>query len=86
MRIDLICSYDDRHAAKILGARWDPQKKVWYVISPKNITLFARWVSEEVMKQYKPKKKKVSKRKKPEPHIRKFKRLINEMDQHMRSI
>jgi hypothetical protein len=86
MRIDLICSYDDRHAAKLLGARWDSEKKVWYVVNPKNITLFARWVSEEVMKKYKPKKKKVLKKKEVEPHIKKFQRFINDMDQHMRSI
>lgn len=86
MRIDLQCPYEDKDLAKQLGAKWDSVKKVWYIKNPPSLDPFFRWVSEDVRKFYKPKKKKVSVKKAVEPHVRKFKRLMDEMDQHMRSI
>lgn len=44
MRINLTTSYDERHAAKALGARWDAFKRCWYVIDPPDLTPFLRWI------------------------------------------
>lgn len=44
MRINLVCPFDDRHAAKALGARWDVALRVWYVIDPPDLAPFARWL------------------------------------------
>lgn len=44
MRINLQCSFDDRHAVKALGARWDAALKVWYVLDPPDLLPFARWL------------------------------------------
>ncbi len=86
MRINLQCPYEDKDYVKNLGAKWDSDKKVWYIRHPISLAPFSRWLSEEVIKNYKTKKKKVSKKKEVEPHVRKFQRFMDEMDQHMRSI
>lgn len=86
MRINLQCPYQDKDYVKNLGAKWDSDKKVWYIRNPISLEPFSKWLSEEVIKNYKPKKKKVSKKKEVEPHVRKFQRFMDEMDQHMRSI
>lgn len=44
MRINLLCSFDDRHAVKALGARWDATLKTWYVVDPPDLLPFARWL------------------------------------------
>lgn len=44
MRINLVCPFDDRHAAKAAGARWDVALRVWYVIDPPDLAPFARWL------------------------------------------
>lgn len=44
MRINLACSFDDRHAVKALGARWDAVLKTWYVLDPPDLLPFARWL------------------------------------------
>ena len=43
-RIYLACPYDDRVAAKDLGARWDPDSRCWYISGVEDLTLFMRWI------------------------------------------
>ena len=88
MRINLTCPYEDKEEAKSLGARWDPAKKVWYIVNPTSLAPFSKWLSEDVQKFYKPKKKKkkVSKKKEQEPHVKKFQRMLDDMDAHIKSI
>ncbi len=38
--------YAEKDQAKALGARWDPQRKSWYVPEGKAIEPFARWTPE----------------------------------------
>ena len=48
MRIDLNCPYAEREAAKALGARWDAEKRMWFVDNPVDLRPFARWLPAEV--------------------------------------
>lgn len=44
MRIDLNTTYAERHTAKALGARWDYEKRVWYIIDPTDLASFLKWI------------------------------------------
>ena len=44
MRINLKCPYQERRDAKLLGARWDGAKRVWYIEGVEDITPFMRWI------------------------------------------
>jgi len=44
MRVNLNCPYAEKDAAKRLGARWDADKKVWYVVDPPDLLVFSRWL------------------------------------------
>lgn len=44
MIVELNVPYADKDKAKSLGARWNSDKKVWYVVNPPNIILFLKWV------------------------------------------
>lgn len=44
MRINLDCPYSEKDDAKRLGAKWDPSRKVWYVVDPDDLQPFARWI------------------------------------------
>lgn len=44
MRINLRCSFAEKGQVKALGARWDPQKKTWYIENPKDLAPFAKWL------------------------------------------
>ena len=46
MRIDLKVPYAEKDAAKALGARWDPAKKIWYVKDVADFTPFTRWIPD----------------------------------------
>ena len=68
MRVNLNVRYEDRHDAKLLGAWWDSARKCWYVVDPKDLTPFMRWIQPKVepvvrviKKRKKPKKAKKSK-------------------------
>lgn len=37
-------TYAEKDAAKALGARWDPDKKKWYVPPDKELAPFAQWL------------------------------------------
>jgi len=38
--------YSEKDEAKKLGARWNPEKKSWYVENVNNLLLFKRWLPE----------------------------------------
>ena len=44
MRIDLAVPYTEKDAAKSKGARWDSEKKVWFIVDVEDLTSFMRWV------------------------------------------
>ncbi len=46
MRINLKVPFAQKEAAKELGARWDPVRKIWYVVDPECIDMFADWMPE----------------------------------------
>lgn len=43
-RVDLDVPYSQKDEAKSLGARWDPQAKVWYVPDGTEVGPLARWL------------------------------------------
>ena len=60
MRINLQCPYADKDQAKSLGARWDPEKKTWYVVDPQDLAPFAKWLGKNALdkREHLPGKKK----------------------------
>jgi len=44
-RIDLTCPFEDKDAAKQLGAKWNPYTGTWYVTSNMDLGLFAKWLA-----------------------------------------
>ena len=44
MRINLITPFAEKDQVKALGARWDSQKKVWYIKDVEDLTPFERWI------------------------------------------
>ncbi len=44
-RITLSIPFHEKEQAKKLGARWDPQQKIWWVPSSLDINCFARWLN-----------------------------------------
>lgn len=38
--------YSEKDEAKKLGARWNPEKKSWYVENVNNLLLFKKWLPE----------------------------------------
>lgn len=70
MRFNLICPYADKEDAKRLGARWDADRKTWYVIDPPDLLKFSRWLRAYPAQEqqapaikHEPHKKKTHKRK-----------------------
>ena len=47
MRTYLSCPFDEKDDAKALGARWDGQKKRWYIENARDLSAFARWLPPE---------------------------------------
>lgn len=39
----LVVPFDDRAHVKALGARWDMQRKLWYILDGHDATKFSRW-------------------------------------------
>ena len=50
MRINLNCPYEEKDAARALGARWDPGRKTWYIADVEDLTPFMRWISADKKK------------------------------------
>lgn len=48
MRINLKVPFAQKEAAKELGARWDPVRKIWYVVDPECLEVFSDWMPEAV--------------------------------------
>lgn len=44
MRIDLNTTFIEKNKAKALGARWDYEKRCWYIVDPADLTPFLRWI------------------------------------------
>lgn len=44
MRINLITPFAEKDQVKALGARWDSQKKVWYIVDVEDLSPFLRWI------------------------------------------
>ena len=43
-RTYLNCPYDDKDECKALGARWDPERKKWFVPEGVELELFSKWI------------------------------------------
>lgn len=46
-RIDLTVPFAEKDDAKRLGARWDGERKVWYVLDGVDAGAFGRWLPSE---------------------------------------
>jgi hypothetical protein len=44
MRVNLQCPYDDKDAAKALGAKWDGVNRTWYIVDPGSLEPYAKWL------------------------------------------
>jgi len=56
MRIDLNCPYSEKDVVKNLGARWDPEKKVWFIVDVEELTPFMRWIKKSTSAKVAPTK------------------------------
>lgn len=45
MRTNLQVPFAEKDAAKQLGARWDPARKVWFVENKADMSPFAKWLA-----------------------------------------
>mgnify|MGYP003430609254 FL=1 len=50
-RVDLLVPYSDKDFVKRLGARWDGDKKTWYVFLDQNRSIkpFTRWLRSPII-------------------------------------
>lgn len=46
MRINLVTPYAEKDQVKALGARWDANRKCWYIQDVADLAPFARWLPE----------------------------------------
>ena len=44
MRINMDTPFAEKDAVKALGAKWDPARKVWYIVNAEDLTPFLRWI------------------------------------------
>ena len=42
----LSCPYTDKNECKALGAKWDPERKKWYVPAGQDLLPFIRWIED----------------------------------------
>ena len=52
MRVDLKVPFAEKDSAKKLGAKWDGEKKVWYVKDLDNLSPFLKWMPEHLSKRH----------------------------------
>ena len=43
-RINLTTAYAEKDQAKVLGAKWDATRKIWYIVDIEDLTPFMRWI------------------------------------------
>ena len=65
MRVDLYVPFSQKDLAKSKGARWDAERKTWYVIDPLDMKAFALWMGKDVQEWYTGKKAKQARAEKP---------------------
>lgn len=53
MRTDLIVPFSEKDDAKKLGAKWDPEKKVWWVSDDVDLNNFERWLPQKLEPDFK---------------------------------
>jgi hypothetical protein len=53
MRTELKVPFSQKDEAKRLGARWDPDKRVWYVENIENLSPFLKWMAPHLLKAHK---------------------------------
>ena len=53
MRIDLNVPFSEKDVAKKRGAKWDIDKKIWYVENHERLDLFLKWIPERLKQQTK---------------------------------
>jgi hypothetical protein len=46
MRINLVTPFAEKDDAKKLGAKWDSQRKCWYIVDVADLTPFMRWIPD----------------------------------------
>ncbi len=44
MRINLKVAFKDKDKAKSLGARWDYERRTWFICNMEDLTPFMRWI------------------------------------------
>jgi hypothetical protein len=59
MRINLKVPFSEKDSAKAAGARWDGQRKVWFVVGHEDLTPFTRWLNRPRGQQQKKNRVKV---------------------------
>lgn len=47
MRIYLQCPFSEKDIVKGLGARWDYERKSWYIEDVEDLTPYMRWIESE---------------------------------------
>lgn len=52
MRIDLTVPFAEKDKAKRLGARWDVERKTWYVENLEDLAPFLRWMPKHLTKPH----------------------------------
>lgn len=57
MRVNLKVPYEQKDAAKRLGARWDSTRQTWYVENKDDLSPFLRWMPSHLLKAHQPKEK-----------------------------
>ncbi len=44
MQINLVTPFAEKNAVKALEAKWNGDKKVWYIVDKHELTPFMRWI------------------------------------------
>ena len=48
MRINLVTPFAEKDDAKKLGAKWDSQRRCWYIVDVADLAPFMRWIPDLV--------------------------------------
>ena len=46
-KIFLNCSYSEGQIVKKMGAKWDPNWRIWYITSKEDLPKFKKWIFKE---------------------------------------